>query len=51
MHPQATPRLSVKMQPGDLVFTNNHWVFHARSAYHDVDIYARRHKTRVWVQY
>lgn len=46
----ATPRLEAKMAPGDMVFTNNHRVLHARTAFNDVAD-ARRHKSRVWIKY
>ena len=43
-------RVEFSLEPGQMLFTNNHWVLHNRTAFEDhADIECRRHYVRLWL--
>ena len=43
-------RVEFDLQPGQMLFTNNHWILHNRTAFRDVaDPSRRRHYVRLWL--
>ena len=43
-------QLAFDLQPGQMLFTNNHWILHNRTAFDDyADLERRRHYMRLWL--
>jgi alpha-ketoglutarate-dependent taurine dioxygenase len=44
-------RVTFSLQPGQMLFTNNHWILHNRTAFEDhPDPEKRRHYVRLWLK-
>jgi len=44
-------RIEFRLQPGQMLFTNNHWILHNRTAFVDyAELERRRHYIRLWLQ-
>lgn len=44
-------RLEFRLEPGQMLFTNNHWILHNRTAFVDhAEPERRRHYVRLWLQ-
>ncbi len=44
-------RVTFSLQPGQMLFTNNHWILHNRTAFEDhPDLEKRRHYVRLWLK-
>jgi hypothetical protein len=44
-------RVEFDLQPGQMIFMNNHWILHNRTAYEDdTDPQQRRHYVRLWLK-
>ena len=44
-------RVEFNLQPGQMLFTNNRWILHNRTAFEDYsDPERRRHYVRLWLQ-
>jgi hypothetical protein len=44
-------RVSFALRPGQMLFTNNHWILHNRTAFEDhPDPEKRRHYVRLWLK-
>ena len=41
-------RVEFELSPGQMLFTNNHWILHNRTAFED-DPESRRHYVRLWL--
>ena len=43
-------RVEFNLEPGQMLFTNNGWILHNRTAFEDyVEIHRRRHSVRLWL--
>ncbi len=43
-------RVAFSLEPGQILFTNNHWILHNRTAFEDhEDPKRRRHYVRLWL--
>ena len=48
---RADLRVEFNLQPGQILFTNNRWILHNRTAFEDYpDPESRRHYVRLWLQ-
>ena len=48
---RADFRVEFNLQPGQMLFTNNRWILHNRTAFEDYpDPEQRRHYVRLWLQ-
>ena len=48
---RADFRVEFSLQPGQMLFTNNHWILHNRTAFEDyTDPERRRHYVRLWLR-
>ena len=48
---RADFRVEFNLQPGQMLFTNNHWILHNRTAFEDyTDPERRRHYVRLWLR-
>ena len=44
-------RVEFSLEPGQMLFTNNHWILHNRTAFEDhQDLAERRHYIRLWLK-
>ncbi len=49
---RAEFRVEFSLQPGQMLFTNNRWILHNRTAFEDdADPARRRHYVRLWLRY
>ena len=49
---RADFRVEFSLRPGQMLFTNNRWILHNRTAFEDdADPDRRRHYVRLWLRY
>ena len=47
---RASLRIEFELSPGQMLFVNNHWILHNRTAFEDYeDLDLRRHYIRLWL--